>query len=144
MPTPAPPSIEQALERVLRVRFARNRHAAGRQDYYGIAVTRIDDALPLLAVDIRFRSGEQYCCLEPDCHFARWKRDDWARIRRALLQLGADAAGRLTLRLRIEVQAGARSGLGMRGVSKLRTIEAPYCYVAGTLLEPDPDAPSNA
>lgn len=63
-------AIRQELEAIIRERLSANKSHG-----YGIAVVDVATNPPTVDVELRFLSGQTYCCAEPGCHIP----DDIAR-----------------------------------------------------------------
>jgi hypothetical protein len=75
-----------------------------RPPNYGIVAALSGDALE---VELTFRSGSAYCCLECGCHLALFNGKRWDGLRRRLAVDGVPAPSRLQLRLDCIVEDGA-------------------------------------
>jgi hypothetical protein len=72
---------------------------------YGVTAS-LEDAV--LHVVLTLRAGATYCCYEPGCHLPLHRGKRWDVLREALVAHGIDAPSRLTLRLTVVVEEGAR------------------------------------
>jgi hypothetical protein len=74
----------------------------GRPDY-GVRAALDGEVVEL---ELTFRAGSQYCCMEWGCHLGLWG-DRWSRLRLALSEHGVDPPPRLEVRLTVEIEDGA-------------------------------------
>jgi hypothetical protein len=72
---------------------------------YAVAATLTDD---VIAMALTFRSGRRYCCMEWGCHLDLHDGGRWDGLRELLGADGVVVPERLTLRLTVAVEDGAR------------------------------------
>ena len=72
---------------------------------YGVNAILDED---VLRVELTFRAGAAYCCMEWGCHLPLHKTRRWDTLRRELTALGIAVPPRLRLQLSCVVETGAR------------------------------------
>jgi hypothetical protein len=112
-----PPSLQQGLTQVISDMLARNRSyfGAGGSGYYGVRVDNLASDGAEFDLNLTFKSGVRYCCIEHGCHVPLYgsSRNDagWFKeMRVRLKEAGIENVPRMTIkRLHVVVEAGAMS-----------------------------------
>ncbi len=110
-----PPSLQQALTQVISDMLARNRSyfGAGGPGYYGVKVDNLSSDGTEFDLNLTFKSGVRYCCIEHGWHvplydssknYASW----FETIRNWLKEAGLEDVPPMTIRrLHVVVEEGA-------------------------------------
>src|ERR1700722_17805196 len=112
-----PLSLHRALTRVIFEMLARNRSyfGAGGPGYYGVEVENLSSDGSEFDLNLTFKSGVRYCCIEHGCHIpldgssencAHW----FDEVRDRLMVAGIEDLPPMTIRkLHVVVEQGAIS-----------------------------------
>lgn len=73
-----------------------------------VRVTSVSASGFRFELEMRFRTGLEYCCSEPGCHVPTNSCDWWDRLRSALALVRDRTPGPMSVRTKVVVERGAR------------------------------------
>lgn len=100
-----------------------------------IAILALSPRGNRIELELRFRTGETYCCAEPGCFLATYERKWWRTARESLLEATEREPQLLSITVHGIVEEGA--SLLWRKECNLPTQSPAYSYQHGPLRERD-------
>ena len=92
------------LAEVLSLCLAGNRDSDGGTPDYGVNVTDVSEDSRSIEFTLTFKSGRQYCCGEPGCHFA----PHWEKLRSLASTQGLLLGTPMEITCNVIVEQGSR------------------------------------